>query len=216
MNIHCGVAAACLGLAGVTGTTRGLAQVKNQGWDGGYSEKAQIRSDVALGAASGVRMGVARGWLNKAAELGRPEFQKSTGAAVGTGATLWFGGALKDWFVYAIGGTGGSLTGNGLEGSGGAFLIRLEMFPLVSMSRPLQDLGVATTFGIGGYSLTDHGRGVAEGGSMSLVGLSVFHESLRLGTFALGPSVEYRRWFSQSMTVDTVELGARIAYTTGP
>jgi hypothetical protein len=192
------------------------AAAANSEWDGGYSDKASVRSDVVLGASSGVRLGVARGWLNKAAELGRPEFEANTGAAFGNGGSLWFGGALKDYFVYAIGGTGGSLSGNGLEGSGGAFFIRLEIFPLVALSRPLSDFGAATTFGVGSYSLKDHERMVADGGSMSLVGLAVFHESLRWGNFALGPVLDYNRWFSQSATVDTVELGIRAAFTTGP
>lgn len=217
MSIHRGIVVAGIALAGVAVASRGTAQVKNEGWDGGYSEKALVRSDVAFGASSGVRLGVARGWMNKAAELGRPEFERNTGAAVGNGATLWIGGALKDYFVYAIGGTGGSVSGNGLDGSGGAFIVRLEAFPLVSLlPRPARDLGVAATFGVGSYSISDHGQNVAEGGSMSLVSVALFHESLRWGTFALGPNLEYSRWFSQSLTVDTAELGVRIAFTTGP
>lgn len=200
----------------LTHAAHARAQVKNEDWDGGYSEKARVRSDVVFGISTGAGLGVARGWMNKAAELGRPEFEANTRAALGRMTALWIGGALKDYFVYALGAGGSSVAGNGLSGTGGVFFVRIEAFPLVSLSRPLSDFGAAATLGVGSYTLKDRDRTVAEGGSMSMIGIAVVHETFRWGNFALGPSLEYDRSFSQSMTVDAVSLGVRAAFSTGP
>src|SRR5687768_12644109 len=86
------------------------AQRKDTGhWDGGYGLSAKRRSDVTLGASAGYGLGSGLGYPNEVGQIDNPAFETTTGVGTGGGATFWFGGALRDWFTFAIGGTFSSL-----------------------------------------------------------------------------------------------------------
>ena len=47
-------------------------------------------------------------------------------------------------------------------------------------------------------------------------GLGVAYELWHLGGFAIGPSLQYRHLFSDSLRSDVGVLAARVSYYTGP
>jgi hypothetical protein len=129
---------------------------------------------------------------------------------------VWLGGALRDWLTVGIGGGGGSLAGSDVNGSLGAFLFRVEVYPLVQHGGALVDLGFYGNFGLGTLTLEQDGEEQADGGAMSFVGIGALHETFRLGSFALGPTLEYMHLFSLTATVHAAELGVRVAFYGGP
>ena len=195
------------------------AQRKDTGhWDGGYGKTAKRRSDVTLGASAGFGLGAGLGYPNEVGQIDNPAFETTTGLGTGGGATFWFGGALRDWFTFALGGTFSSLKSSDSELSGGGFVFRLEAFPLFSLSQggAMQDLGVSGNFGIGTATIKQDGVEKADGGSISILGVGVFHETWRPGRFTLGPIVEYTHTFSQTLIAHTATAGVRIAFYSGP
>ena len=57
---------------------------------------------------------------------------------------------------------------------------------------------------------------MADGGAMSVVGLGAAYEWLHFGSFAAGPTLQYRHRFSESLAAHTVALGMRLVYRSGP
>ena len=195
------------------------AQRKDTGhWDGGYGKSAKRRADVTLGASAGYGLGAGLGYPNEVGQIDNPAFETTTGLGSGGGATFWFGGALRDWFTFALGGTFSSLKSSDSEMSGGGFIFRLEAFPLFSLSQgsALQDLGVSGNFGIGTATIKQDGQEKADGGSISILSLGVFHETWRPGRFTMGPMIEYTHTFSQTLIAHTALAGVRIAFYSGP
>jgi hypothetical protein len=177
---------------------------------------ATRRSDFTLGAVAGAWLGSASGYPNEVVKIDNPIYKSSTGLGVGGGGSAWIGGALRDWFVFGVGATGGSFDGKGVHASGAGMIFRIEAFPLFALGGALQDLGLSSSFGITSYSLSKDGEKTASGGAMSHIAFGAFYEALRLGKFALGPTLEYTHTFSQTLTMDTVLGGVRLAIYGGP
>ncbi|MCC6214726.1 MAG: hypothetical protein IT376_07640 [Polyangiaceae bacterium] len=210
------VALACaLGVASVAGASR-AEDAQTDAWDGDYGKRAKVRSDFFLGGGLGVLAGQASGYPNEIGKIDVPEFEASTGAGFGSSMSLWLGGALTDWFVFAFGATTGGISGGGYAAGGAAFVLRVEAFPFIARSGALRELGFQSSFGIGTLTIEKGGDTAAEGGGMSYVSAGAFHESWRPGTFALGPSVDWVHLWSLTATEHVAQVGLRVAYTTGP
>jgi hypothetical protein len=205
-----------LALAVLATTSPLYAQAKGD-WDGGFNgPKATRRSDLVLGLRIAPTFGWARGYPNEASKVDDPAYLSNTNFGHGFDNGFWIGGALRDWFTFAISAEGISLKRNTLTASGGVFTLRTEFYPAWSLGCAWRDLGVAMDFGLGGMKMTDNGVQTADGGSVGVAGLEVFHESLRLGGFAFGPTIGYRQVFSSSLKANVMYLGLRAAFYTGP
>lgn len=177
---------------------------------------AERRSGFTAGVSPSFHLGQARGYPNEVDKIDNPDFAANTHLATGIGATLWLGGALRDWFTFGLGFSSFSLGGNDLKGRGFSFLLRTEAFPLASVGNAWGDLGIFADWGAGSVGLKRNDVDVADGGSMGMIGVGVAHETLRLGHFAFGPSVEYHTGFSATMKLHAVSFGIRAAFYGGP
>ncbi len=208
---------ALLPLALLTATSPALAQASKDDWDGGFNgPKATRRSNVVLGLRLAPALGWARGYPNEASKIDDPAYLSNTHTALGSDYGFWIGGALRDWFTFALGAEGIGIKRKTLRDSGTAFTLRTEIYPAWTLGCAWRDLGVAFDFGIGGMKMDRNGVPSADGGAVGLAGVEVFHESLRAGGFGLGPALGYRQVFSQSLTANVMYLGLRVAFYTGP
>jgi hypothetical protein len=180
------------------------------------TEPNQRRADVTIGANLGVLGGAASGFPNEVAKIDVPQYEAETGFGAGSWVALWLGGALSDWLSFGIGGASGTLAGADGEASLGAFLFRVETYPLVGMGGALGDLGLFANAGLGTMTVEQDGKESGEGGSMSFLGAGVLWEAWRPGHFALGPSLEYMHLWSLTGTAHVAQLGFRVAYYGGP
>ena len=147
--------AASLGVFAVLGVAPEAVAQENQYWDGGYGEKAEYRSDVVLGAATGVLLGNAFAYPNEVEKIDDPAYEVNTNFGVGSHFAFWLGGALKDWFVFGIGGFGNNLTGSDVKASGGGAFFHIETYPFFPMGGRLRDLAIYADFGAGGLGQHD-------------------------------------------------------------
>lgn len=188
------------------------------GWDGGFDQKAERRSDFVFGLSSGVLLGSARGYPNEVDKIDEPEFESNTGFQLGVSGMAWLGGAFTDWFTYGLGYA--HLTGSGPDasGTGGAFLFHIEAFPLYSLGGPWRDLAVFGNFGAGGYTVDSDfpAEDDGDGGFVSFVGLGSAYELFRFGNFAIGPTVDYLNLRSPTLSAHQFTAGARILFYGGP
>jgi hypothetical protein len=186
-------------------------------WDGGYALRSERRSGFALGADVGLGLGNADGYPKDAVKLNDPRYRADTEFAFGALGRAWLGGTIRDWFSFGLGVETLSVHGNGLTTSGSAFILRPELYPLWSLGGTYRDLGAYANFGIGWSMLTHRdSTTVADGGSLGVVGLGLFHESLRWHHVAVGPTMGCSLYFSETMKATIAQLGLRVSFTTGP
>jgi hypothetical protein len=150
--------------------------------------------------------------------IGDPDYRADTKFGVGDNLDLWIGGALQDWFTFGIGTSFGSLYGNDVVGGLYLFSFRVEMYPFFYQGKAGRDFGLFTNFGLGGYKLYDaeSEEQIADGGAVSLVGVGAVYEAFHFGSFAAGPTLEYRHLFSESLKHHSAILGMRILWYSGP
>jgi hypothetical protein len=204
-------------LALLTISAAAFAQAKNDEWDGGFDgPKAERRSNFALGLRLAPALGWARGYPNEASKIDNSQYLASTHGAGGFDYELYLGGAIRDWFTFAIGMEGIGIKGNSITASAGVYTLRTEIYPGWTLGGAWRDLGVAMDFGIGAMKLQRNGADVANGGAIGFAGFEVFHETLRLGKFNFGPALGYRKLFSPSVDGDILYLGLHSAFYTGP
>ncbi len=187
-------------------------------WDGDFGYRAEVRSDLVLGLSAGLALGSASGYPNEAGKIDDPEFEADTGFALGQDYTFWVGGALQDWFAFALGVNSGGIQGDGLYAGSIGFLLRVETYPLFYQAEFWRDFAVFADFGIAMAAIVDVDSEdeMANGGALSLLGLGVAYELWHLGGFAIGPTLQYRHLFSGSMRQDIGILAVRVSYYTGP
>jgi hypothetical protein len=210
-----------LSLAVLTATTLASAPAlaeedDNESWDGGFAIQAERRSDFVLGFSTGLALGVAQGYPNEIAKIDQAGHEAKTGVALGPGGALWIGGALRDWFTVGVGGLYLGVNGSSGRSSGGAFMMRVEAYPLYPVGGSLRDLAVFATFGAGSFVVKGDGDRRGEGGFTSVAGIGIGYELFRLGPLALGPSAEYLFMHSQSATAHTGIVGLRTVLYAGP
>lgn len=193
------------------------AAAANDDWDGGFEgPKAQERSDVVIGFRIAPVLGWARGYPNEASKIDQPQYLANTHTGAGLDYALYFGGALRDWFTFALGYESIGFTGNSTSAAAGIYTLRTEIYPAWTLGCPWRDLGIALDFGIGGMKMKRDSVEVANGGAIGVAGFEVFHETLRLGGFAFGPALGYRQLFSPSLDANVLYLGLHSAFYTGP
>ncbi len=216
--MRCSVFAVAL-LAALFAATPAFAQANDgNDWDGGFKQKGERRSDLVLGFSPGLVLGLASGYPNEIDKIDEPAFKAESGLAAGFGFEAWLGGALTDWFTFGVG--GGYFGGNGSKGStsGGAFLVRVETFPLFSLGGHLRDVAIFANFGAGSLKLEGEGDPGKDGdaGLASIGGFGVAYELARVGHFAFAPSAEYLLIASPSLSAHQLLLGARVVFYGGP
>lgn len=181
--------------------------------------RATRRSGFTAGLTLAATMGTAEGTQNDYAKLGDPAWLARTGG-VGFADTFWLGGALTDWFTFGLGFGGRRFGGSQLKASSSEFLFHVEGFPLFARGGAFRDLAVFGDFGTGSgkIALKSDGAQVAGGGALSIVGLGVHWEAVRIlgGHVALGPTLSWEYQTSDPLTMKVGMLGLRTAFYGGP
>jgi len=205
---------ALLGFSSVTGLAH--AEASDTTWDGGYKQVATHRSGFVIGLGLGLSGGNAQGYPNEIAKLDDPTYKRNTGTALGGVNRLWFGGALTDYLVFGLGLVGTGMKHNETKAAGSAFIFHVEGYPLFYRGGVFRDLSLFGDFGAGGMKITGAGRQDADGGLMSVIGFGAGYEAAHLWKFKFGPAVEYWHWWSQTMTMNSFAVEARLTFVGGP
>jgi len=179
---------------------------------------ATRRSGFTAGLMTGLSFGNVIGYPNDISKLGDPAFRSAT-SGLGSGGTLYIGGALTDWFTFGFGLTQSSFGSSRLVSQGGAFLFHIEAFPMFARSDALRDVALFADFGTGSATIKrrSDGRAWSSGGSLSIVGFGALWETWRLaGHVAIGPYAAWHYQDSNAMTRYFGEVGIRGAFYGGP
>jgi hypothetical protein len=184
-------------------------------WDGGYDVKAERRSGFAGSLGLGSGLFGADGYPNAVAKIDNPDYETSTGAALGTAGSLWLGGALRDWFLFGLGVVRLNTVTGGDQAVGTAFILHIEAYPLWASGGWLRDASLYTNLGAGSLHIQSPGED-ADGGAVSVLSLGASYEIARFGPLALGPIVEGDYWYSQSASIAGGLIGARMTVYGGP
>jgi hypothetical protein len=212
MRIRVGLSA-CLattlavGLAHAEGDSNGPAP--------GSLAKPTRRSDFTIGATGVFSFGRASGYPNKVDQIDNRAYRSNTKMSVGSGGLLWLGVAFNDYLTFGLGMGQYTLTGNDRTARAGLFAFHVDAYPLFSVDKNLQDLGVFANVGTGPLEITG-GRDKAEGGLMSFLEGGVAYERLRFWRFGFGPSASVTHMWSQSATMTGALVGLRLAFYSGP
>ena len=204
---------ALLGLGSITSLAH--AESTDSAWDGDYNQVARRRSGFVAGLGLGLAAGSAYGYPNELAKLGDPLYKRNTAGAFGGVNRLWFGGALTDYLVFGLGFAGIGLTHDQTKAAGSAFIFHVEGYPLFYRGGAFRDLSIFGDFGAGNMKITGKDREEADGGLMSILGFGVGYEPLRFWKFTFGPAVEYWHWWSQTLTMNSVAVEARLTFVGG-
>lgn len=209
--------AIALGAAALLGAVASRAQDQSTS---ALDKPAERRSGVVLGMAGGLGIASASGYPNSARNIDKPEFYSATGTMFGNGGTFFVMGALADYFNVGFWFGGGSYKNEDFKSTGGGIGLRFEAFPLWTLGKQARDLGVRAQVGIGGASIEIQRPGDwpnAEG-AQSVLGLGVFHESVRFAGnhLTVGPSLDYDVVFSRSITRHALGMGVRFVFYGGP
>jgi hypothetical protein len=206
--------AAAFIVALLPGPARADVEDEESSYDPGPQER---RSDFAVSLSLGAATGAVSGYPNELEKLGLPEHEADTGFGVGPAGGFWVGGALRDWLVFGVGYTQHRVSGGGLESTGELFLAHVEAYPLFARGGIFHDLGLFGEFGAGGRTILKDGEQVADGGILSVAGVGVVYEPLRLGShFSAGPTLLVSHQWSESLTATLAVASFRIAYYGGP
>ena len=217
MRIRAALIASPLALAFALAPRAASAQpTDNEAWDGGFDQKAERRSDFVMGASGGLLLGTASGYPNEIDKVDDPRYESKTGFALGSGLSFWLGGALADWFTFGVGGLFVNASGSDGTAGGGAFIVKVEAFPLYGMGGPLRDLAFFADFGAGSLGIEGEPADEAESGLTSVAGLGSAYELFRFSRFAVAPTAQYLLTRSPTVTAHTAVLGARIVFYGGP
>lgn len=214
-----GVCASVLGLAICLGASVANAEPTNKDaqWSGDYDVKSVRRSDFTAGVSLGLMAATAYGYPNEAEKIDNPRYVEDTGPAFGSMTTIWLGGALRDWFTFALGVGSIGFEKKPRKATGGVFLFRTEVFPLFDAFPQGKDLGFFAQFGLGGMTIENSdGDKKADGGAISYMGFGTFYEPIRFGIFSAGPTLEYSHFYSQSISGYGASAGFRLVLYTRP
>jgi len=206
---------ALIGCGSISGRARAQSDGNND-WDGGYQVVATRRSGFMIGITTGPAVGRADGYPNELATLNDPAYKRNTGFGFGSANRLWLGGALTDWFVFGFGLSGVNIKHDDIDAKGSAFIFHVEGYPLFYRGGHFRDLSLFGDFGAGGAKITGRDRPEADGGLMSVIGLGVGYDALRFWRFRFGPAVEYLHMFSQTVSLDSTSVEARLTFVGGP
>jgi hypothetical protein len=189
---------------------------ENLYWDGGYGEKAERRSDVVLGASLGALLGTSLAYPNEVEKIDNPVYEVDTGVGAGYAYGFWLGGALKDWFVFGVGGMGLDFGGPDARASGGGAFLHVEAYPLYGLGGGYRDLAFYFDFGAGSLDVDGDKPEDGTGGFTSMIGAGSAYELWRFGSFAIGPNASYAHVWSQTSSSHFMTLGLRAVFYGGP
>jgi hypothetical protein len=184
-------------------------------WD---SAPAAHRSGFVVGLAVGAGVTAFSGYPNDAQKVGFARYYTETGASLGGVFSLWFGGALADWFTFGVGFTGGAMPLlSDKKASAGGLIFHVEAYPLFARGGKWRDLGVMFDGGTGSATVTpkDSTAKLIDGGGASLVGMGPFYEGLKLWKFKGGPFVEASYTWSDTVRRPALFFGWRTSLYTG-
>jgi hypothetical protein len=188
----------------------------------GMDAKPTRRNGFLIGTSGGFGLSSVVGYPNGARFIDNPDFRSETGAMLASGGQVFIMGALTDYLNFGFFMGGGSAQNEDFKESRAGGGIRADVFPFFYAVPALRDLGFRAAFGVGGTSLEIKrpGSWPNADGTQSLIGLGVFHETLRLdglgGHFVFCPTLDYDLITSRSATGHSLGLGARIAWYGGP
>jgi hypothetical protein len=174
------------------------------------------RSGFTFGATLGFAFGRAIGYPNEVHKIGDAAFRANTHLSLGSGGELMFGGALRDWFTFSVGGSSTRLVSSSSDLQDWSVLLRVEAFPAYGAGGPWRDLSVYGDFGVGSARIFGDSSRSGDGGNMSHVGFGVAHETWRSGHFTLGPALGYYTMFSQSLHSHVGLVALRASFYGGP
>jgi len=184
-------------------------------WD---ATPATRRSGFTAGLMGGLSFGTVTGYPNDFSKWDQPAYRSAT-SGVGSGGTIYLGGALTDWFTFGVGFGFSNFGGSNNASGEWAILFHTEAFPLFSLGRAYQDLGMFVDIGTGMATIkrrTDKAE-FSSSGSLSIAGLGAFWEPWRLGNhLACGPFLSATYEGSDSMTRVFGLVGLRAAFYGGP
>jgi hypothetical protein len=173
------------------------------------------RSGFAFGLGYGAGYGSSLGYPNKLGQIDNPDYEQNVGG-LAFASSIWLGGALRDWFTFGLGLSSRAVQEGDLQAQNGAFVVHLEGFPLWSLGGAFRDLGVFGEAGAGSAVIVDPAKKVvANGGSMSVLGIGAFYEPWQLWHFSFGPGLTYHYEYSQSLASHVVSLGVRTVFYGG-
>lgn len=188
--------------------------------DASLNAKPERRSGLIFGTSGGFALGTAKGYPNDARKIGDPAYYAAGGAMPGYAVNFFVMGALVDVFNFGLWFGKSQLSTGDWSSSGIAGGFRIEAYPLYSVWKPfLKDFGVSAQFGVGGASLDASRPSAYEGssGTQSFLGLGAFYELRPFKRFfTIAPDVELNYITARAIDRYWVQLGARIAITTGP
>ncbi len=188
---------------------------ENPAWD---SARAVHRSGFVVGLALGTGIVAFSGYPNDSRKVGLERYYTETGASVGGVFSLWFGGALADWFTFGVGFTGGSMPLlSEQKASSGGLIFHVEAYPLFSRGGRWRDVGVMFDAGTGSATVMpkDSESKLVDGGGASLVGMGPFYEGFKLWKTKGGPFVEGSYMWSDTVRRPALFLGWRTSLYTG-
>lgn len=191
------------------------------------TEKEKPRADIAprphrsgfvVGLALGSGIVAFSGYPNDTRKIGLLSHYTETGASIGGLGSLWFGGALSEWFTFGLGFTGGSMPLlSDQKATSGGLIFHLEAYPLFMRGGRWRDLGVMFDAGTGSATVTpkDSETKLIDGGAGSMIGGGPFYEGFKLWKLKGGPFVEGSYVWSDSVRRPGVFFGWRTSLYTG-
>lgn len=183
-------------------------------YDPGPTER---RGGFAMGISQSLGFGVYSGYPLEVAALNDPDGKQTTGPALATQFNLWLGVALRDFITVGLGAAMMSTQGENIGGDF-ALIVHLEAYPFFYKGGFFRDFGITLEGGLGVGTILERkdnggpGDPIAEGGSMSTVGIGALWEPLRFWHFSAGPVVNYVHGFSQTMNVNQGTVGFRFVF----
>jgi hypothetical protein len=185
-------------------------------WD---ATPATRRSGFTAGLVTGLAFGTVTGYPNDFSKVDLPAYRSAT-SGVGSGSTLYLGGALTDWFTFSVGYEQSSYGGSGNVSRAWAILFHTEVFPLFSLGGAYRDIGVFANVGTGMGTINRRSDDAeyASSGSLSIGGLGFFWEAWRPagGHLAFGPFLSGQLELSDSMSRTFGVAGLRASFYGGP
>lgn len=176
------------------------------------------RGGFTAGVLAGLAFGTVSGYPNDFAKIDNPTYRTATSGA-GSALGIYLGGAITDWFTFALGLDLTSYGGSKLMSRAAVFAFHLEAFPAFALGGPWRDAGLFGDFGTGVSTIKERDNNVefAASGALSVIGLGAFFEPWRLGRhLAFGPFGAWHYQWSDSMSRQLGEIGFRGSFYGGP
>lgn len=173
------------------------------------------RSGFMVALTYGVGVANVSGFPNDPRKIGFSAYYTNTGVRPVAEGTILLGGAITDWFNFAVGTGGGQMFGTGdLKVGGGGIVFHLDAYPMLALFNRYPNLGVSAEFGTGGFTVTpkdNTDKKLIDSGAASIVAGGVFWEPLKTWRIKMGPFLMGTYTWSDSIRRPAILLGFRSA-----